>query len=54
MAVAAYKGTVINGQIVLDEDVKLPEGALVYVIFPDYEPHQLSPKKDIDNSDDNA
>ena len=34
MKVATYEGTVVDGQIKLDEAVRLPEGARVYVIVP--------------------
>jgi len=34
MNVATYEATVENGQIKLDEDVRLPERARVYVVVP--------------------
>ena len=34
MKVATYEGTVVDGQIKLDEAVRLPEHARVYVIVP--------------------
>ncbi len=35
MSVATYKGTVENGKINLQINVKLPEKSEVYVVFPD-------------------
>jgi hypothetical protein len=38
MGVSTYKGTVENGQIKLEINVKLPEKAEVYVIVPEEKP----------------
>ena len=38
MSVSTYKGTIENGQIKLQIDVKLPEKTEVYVVVPDEKP----------------
>jgi hypothetical protein len=38
MSISAYKGTVENGQIKLEINVKLPEKTEVYVIVPEEKP----------------
>lgn len=37
MQVTTIEGIVVNGQIQLSEDVKLPESAKVYVVVPNLE-----------------
>jgi hypothetical protein len=37
MPVATFQGTVEEGQVKLDPDIRLPEKARVYVIVPDFE-----------------
>ena len=48
MPIAAFKGIVENGQIILTEDIVLPERAIVYVIVPSWEtersPRIFSPR----------
>lgn len=48
MQVTAIEGIVKNGQIVLTEDIKLPEMTTVYIVVPKIEKNQkpriMSPK----------
>ena len=37
MAVFAFESTIRNGEVVVPEDVVLPESAKVYIIFPEEE-----------------
>ena len=48
MAISTFEGVVENGQIRLQDDIKLPEQARVFVVVPDFETvsrtHVYSPR----------
>ena len=47
MSVATFRGVVVNGQVRLANDVRLPESATVYVVVPDSEAEPSRPKFDL-------